>query len=267
MADSTPPTRTPPTSTRPTSTSPAGAVAGAAERPPLIWTRLAPTARGRRPGLTHAQIARAAIAIADAEGLEAVSMRRVAAALGVGAMSLYRYVASRDDVVELMVDEVIGELSDEGGDPGDWRATLTGVAHSMRAMIRRHPWLAWQTLATRPTFGPNMLRWVETTIARLESPSLSIDQIMDMSGTVSAFVAGYSQGELAEQEAQRRTGMDEQQWRGHVGPYVMSVLATGDYPRLRRVVIDAEDFPDPDAVFARRLAYVVEGLGARLSLS
>jgi AcrR family transcriptional regulator len=252
MADSTPPT---------------SADAGAADRSPLIWTRLAPTSRGRRPGLTHTQIARAAIAIADAEGLEAVSMRRVAAALGVGAMSLYRYVASRDDVVDLMVDEAIGELAVDADAPSDWRTVLTAVAHSTRAMIHRHPWLAWQTLATRPTFGPNMLSWVETTVALLESPSLSIDQVMDMSGTVGAFVAGYTQGELAEREAQRRTGMDEQQWRVHVGPYVMAVLATGNYPRLQRIVADAEDFPDPDAVFTRRLAYVIEGLAARLPLS
>src|SRR5882724_5774957 len=100
MADSTPPTSADPV-----------IAADPAERPPVIWTRLAPTARGRRPGLTHTRIAQAAIAIADAEGLEAVSMRRVAAALGVGAMSLYRYVASRDDVVVLMVDEAVGELS------------------------------------------------------------------------------------------------------------------------------------------------------------
>src|SRR5690242_5474592 len=107
------------------STPPTSADADPAGPRPLIWTRLAPTARGRRPGLTHGQIAQAAIALADAEGLEAVSMRRVASALGVGAMSLYRYVASRDDVVELMVDEAIGELSAGGGDPGDWRAILT----------------------------------------------------------------------------------------------------------------------------------------------
>jgi AcrR family transcriptional regulator len=258
MADSTPPTSADP--------APADPVP-AAERSPVIWTRLAPTARGRRPALTHTQIAQAAIAIADAEGMEAVSMRRVAAALGVGAMSLYRYVASRDDVVELMVDAAMGELSVAGAEPGDWRAVLTAMAHALRGLIHRHPWLAWQSLATRPTFGPNMLNWVETTVARLESPTLSIDQVMDMSGTVNAFVAGYTQGELTEQEAQRRTGMDEQQWRRYVGPYVMSVLATGDYPRLRRIVADAEDFPDPDAVFARRLAYVIEGLAAGLRLS
>jgi AcrR family transcriptional regulator len=233
---------------------------------PLVWTRLAPTARGRRPGLTHARIAQAATEIADAEGLDAVSMRRVATALGVGAMSLYRYVASRDDLVDLMVDAAVGELSLDGLRAGDWRGVLTALAHASRGMMLRHPWMARHAFGTRPSFGPHMLSWVEGTTALLESDGLSIDQVMDMSGTVTAFVVGFAQIELAEQEAQRSTGLTEEQWRERVGPYVMEVLATGNYPRLQRIVEDAEDFPKPDELFQRRLGYVIEGIGAGLGL-
>lgn len=233
---------------------------------PLVWTRLTPTARGRRPGLTHARIAQAAIEIADAEGLDAVSMRRIAAALGVGAMSLYRYLASREDLVDLMVDGAIGELSLEGLRAGDWRGVLTALAHASRGMLHRHPWLARYAFGARPSFGPHMLAWVEKSTALLESGQLTIDQVLDMSGTVAAFVVGYTQTELAEREAQRSTGLTVEQWRARVAPYVMEVLATGDYPRLTRIVEDAEDFPDPDKLFQRRLGYVVEGIGAGLGL-
>jgi AcrR family transcriptional regulator len=234
---------------------------------PLVWTRLGPNNRGRRPGLTHARIARAATEIADAEGLDAVSMRRVATALGVGTMSLYRYVSSRDDLVDLMVDEAIGELTLDGIPAGDWRAVLVALAHGSRAMIHRHPWLAWHALGTRPSFGPRMFAWMERSTAMLEVDGLTIDQVLDMSGTVGAFVAGYTQGELAERDAQQRTGLSEQEWRARVAPYVMEVIGSGDYPLLRRIVEDAEDFPDPDEVFARRLSYVLDGLAAGLHLT
>jgi AcrR family transcriptional regulator len=235
--------------------------------PPLIWTRLTPTGRGRQPGLTHQQIAQASVEIADAEGLDAVTMRRVATTLGTGTMSLYRYVVSRDDIVELMVDQVISELSLDGRAGDGWRDVLIELAHVTRRLTHRHPWLVGYALGTRPPLGPHTLAWIETSTALLEVEGLHIDQVMDLGATVSAFVAGFVQAELTDQEQQRRTGLNEEQWRARSGPYLMSILETGRYPRMKRIVADADDFPDADINFQRRLNYIVNGLGAGLGLT
>src|SRR5689334_18132683 len=108
--------------------------------------------RGPDPAYSREQITAAAVKIADAEGLEAVSMRRIAREVNAGAMSLYRYIGSKDDLIELMIDTVQGEepLPERSG---DWRADITAVADLMRAHLRRHPWLAAVSVG-RPTFGP-----------------------------------------------------------------------------------------------------------------
>src|SRR6266498_5417203 len=107
----------------------------------VIWARVDRGARGPQPSLNRRRIARAAIEIADAEGIDAVSMRKVAARLESGTMSLYRYLDRKDDLIDMMVDEVLGEgmrwaLS------GDWRADLAEVARDIRRVTLRHPWLA-----------------------------------------------------------------------------------------------------------------------------
>src|SRR5262245_25957268 len=115
----------------------------------VIWARPDRAGRGPRPAHSRAAIAAAAVRIADAEGLDAVSMRRLAAELGAGATSLYRYVARKDDLLDLMVDAVVGEGPPPAAPSGDWRADLREIAYSTRALILRHPWAA-MLLAGRP---------------------------------------------------------------------------------------------------------------------
>src|ERR1700737_1523158 len=122
--------------------------------PASVWTRPRPAPRRRAPGVD--QYVAAALAVADAEGLAAVSMRRVAGDLGSGTATLYRYITTRDELVDLMVDAAQGE------DPlpesaRDWRADLAAVAHALRATLLRHPWLAGE-LAGRPPPGPSSVR-------------------------------------------------------------------------------------------------------------
>ena len=107
-----------------------------------IWSIPERQGRGPRPAYSRVQITEAAIRIADADGLEAASMRRIAAELGTAAMSLYRYVPSRGDLIELMADHVLAEMDIPGRPSGDWRADLTLIADGPRAMWLRHPWLA-----------------------------------------------------------------------------------------------------------------------------
>jgi Tetracyclin repressor-like, C-terminal domain len=88
-----------------------------------------------------------------------------------------------------------------------------------------------------------------------------------MERSVQAFVLGFVQAELADRAAQQATGMTEQEWRQRMAPYVTALIATGKYPYLDRIVRDAEDFPDPDELFERRLGYVLDGLAAGLGLT
>jgi AcrR family transcriptional regulator len=234
-----------------------------AEPSQVIWARLDRSARRPQPSLTHDQIVRAAMEIADSEGVQGLSMRKVASKLGAGTMSLYRYVANKDDLLDLMVDAVIGEerLSDEPS--GDWRAELAEQARRARRAARRHPWAIGFLLA-RPKLGPNALRALEHSMAAVDGLGLDIDDMLDMVATVDAFVVGFVQAELAEEEARRRTGLTEEQWRARMGPYVRQLIATGRHPYLERIVMEAEDFPDIDTTFERRLALVLEGLAASM---
>jgi hypothetical protein len=119
-------------------------------------------------------------------------------------------------------------------------------------------------VVARPNFGPNFLRLLEYSMACVDGLDLEVDGMLDMVNTVSAFVVGFVQAELAEHEAQRRTALTEEQWRARMAPYVREVIATGRYPYFERIVVEAEDFPDADATFERRLAHVLDGLAANL---
>lgn len=229
-----------------------------------IWSRIARSPHGRRPALSHAQIAEAGVRIADRDGLDALSMRKVADELGVGTMSLYRYVANKNELIDLMVDAVNAELDLTGVSSGAWRDVLTAIARTSRQLVRAHPWAAG--FGSRPSLGPNTLAWIEGTTERLDRSGLTIDQVMDMGATVTAFVTGFVQYELEQDQSQAATGLTEEQWRERMGPYVERLLASGGYPHLKRIVIEAEDFPDPDVVFERRLGYVLDGIGAGLGL-
>jgi AcrR family transcriptional regulator len=115
----------------------------------------APPGTGRAPRsaeteLSRERVIRAATEIADAEGLDALSMRGVAAKLGVATMSTYRHVAGKDDLVVLMADAAFGELDYPGPPPAGWRPLLERATRTLWALFRRHPWLAQITPLTRP---------------------------------------------------------------------------------------------------------------------
>jgi AcrR family transcriptional regulator len=229
-----------------------------APTPPVIWARPERPARGPQPSLTRDQIARAAIDIADAEGIEAVSMRKVAAKVGAGTMSLYRYVSRKDDLIDLMGDAAMAELDLPETPSGDWRADTVEIAKRNRDLYLRHPWAVTLGLA-RPSLGPNQLRVLEYALRVLDGLGLGIDDMMGIGGTLSAYVRGFVQAELAEAEAQRRTGMNEEQWRLTMRPYVVSLLDSGRYPMLSRVIVEGED-PDLDVAFEQGVNRILDGL-------
>ncbi|PRY37469.1 TetR/AcrR family transcriptional regulator C-terminal domain-containing protein [Umezawaea tangerina] len=228
--------------------------------PASVWTRPRPEPRRRAPGVE--QFVAAALAVADAEGLAAVSMRRVAGDLGSGTASLYRYITNRDELVDLMVDAVQGENPLPESAP-DWRAGLAAVAHALRATLLRHPWLAGE-MTGRPSLGPNSLRRSEAALRAAVALTPDITLASQALGTVQSYVLGSVAAQLADRLAEQRTGLTERQWQHSVGPYITRVLAAGEHPLLARRVHEGEDV-DPDAGFAFGLDCVLDGLAARLA--
>ncbi|RLP97241.1 TetR family transcriptional regulator [Micromonospora sp. CV4] len=162
---------------------------GDSDRQP-IWTRPERGSRGPAPAHSRDAIVAAAIALADADGLAAVSMRGVATALGTGAGSLYRYLSSRDDLLDLMTDRAVGELRPYPPPAGDWLDTMLLLARRQLALHRRHPWLI--DVIHRPSgIGPESLAWFDNCLRILEpvrcAATAKFEAIAMVTGVVSLF--------------------------------------------------------------------------------
>jgi AcrR family transcriptional regulator len=227
----------------------------------ILWTRTDRSTRGPQPTLTHEQIAATAIAIADREGLDAVSMRRIAGELGCGTMSLYRYVATKDELHDLMRDAVAGEDDPGSIKPtGHWRADLRTAAHQMRATALRHPWLP-AVIVGRPSFGPNEVQGAELILTVLSELGLSADETLGALGLIGSFVRGYVQQELAERQWRRPAKTPEERaWQKGMIGYLARLEASGRYPNFTKVRAGADTSPDPDLVFDWQLDRVLDGL-------
>ncbi|MFF4909425.1 TetR/AcrR family transcriptional regulator [Streptomyces sp. NPDC001260] len=226
-----------------------------------VWDRPEPPARPAP--LDRERIVAAAIALADEGGLEAVSLRKVAARLNAGPMRLYGYISTKQELFDLMVDEVQGEILPEEP-PGDWREALSTLAHRTRRTALRHEWLA-DLLGGRPTLGPNGLAVTEATLAALDGLA-DIDTVMRAVETVSAYFTGAIRREIASVRAERATGLSKREWQRASGPHVTKMLATGRFPALSRAVHDGTDV-DAETAFATGLEWVLDAVAARLPRS
>jgi AcrR family transcriptional regulator len=225
--------------------------------PSSVWTRPRPEPRRRAPGVD--QYVAAALAVADAEGLAAVSMRRVAGDLGSGTATLYRYITNRDELVDLMVDAAQGE--DPLPEPArDWRADLAAVAHALRATLLRHPWLAGE-LAGRPSLGPNSLRRSESALRAAVALTPDITLASQALGAVHAYVLGSVATQQAVRRAEQRTGLTEEQWQRSMGPYIRGIVDSGEFPHFARRVVEADE-PSAEERFEFGLGCVLDGLAA-----
>jgi len=144
----------------------------------------------RRSPLTRERILRAAIRLADRHGLDALSMRRLAATLKVEAMSLYNHVANKDDVLDGMVDLVIGEIT-LPTPGGDWKAAMRVRATSAHAVLLAHPWAAL-LVVSRMNVGPNMFRYIEATLATLRQAGLSWAETDRAWNAMDSFIYGFT---------------------------------------------------------------------------
>lgn len=205
----------------------------------LLWGTGERASRGPKPGLTLDRIVTAAVAVADAEGLAAVSMRRLSTELGTGTMSLYRYVPGKAELLDLMLDRVLGEpLSAEPGRPAgaddapeDWRAAVNTMARTYLDNLRRHPWLLKINQA-RTVLGPSALRGLELSLTALRSMGLRDPELMGVIITVNSFVEGLArtQGDAAEAVAQ--TGLSDEEFWESQRPYLERAMLSGAYPMM-----------------------------------
>ena len=230
--------------------------------------------RGREPrrlrGLSRDDIVATAISIADAEGTAAVSMRRIARDLHVGAMSLYWYVESKDELHQLMLERLHGEI--EAPEPsGDWRADLAAFARSYRAALHRHPW-AIDFLGAGPPSGPNDARNADRLLGALAG--LGLDEMTTMWAllTVGTHVMGAALREIQEIRWHRaadeaRAEMTDEEVAAARQEFERMIRGSGRYPHLTKI-FDADIDPDApeaqDARFEFGLGCVLDGIAARI---
>ncbi|MFE2170682.1 TetR/AcrR family transcriptional regulator C-terminal domain-containing protein [Streptomyces sp. NPDC059447] len=222
--------------------------------PEQLWLRSAQPRKGRKPAYSREAITAAAVALADAEGLEAVTIRRVAAAVGAGAMSLYSYAPDKETLLELMVDHVTGELPTAHAPTGDWRADLKAVAHLQRAHMLRHPWLP-AALIGRRSPGPNTLAFLERALAVLRPTGLDGAAKLEVFAQLTAFVAGHVSHEIAQAAAWGSPDRAAAEIR-----YLTAVAMDGRHPELAEALAAPGRPLTPEATFTRFLNRLVDGL-------
>ncbi|MEU1521371.1 TetR/AcrR family transcriptional regulator C-terminal domain-containing protein [Nocardia rhamnosiphila] len=211
----------------------------------------------------RARLLRTAIAIADTEGLEAVSMRRLAAELGIGPMSLYRYVANKDELLTQMADAAFGELDlPEPGALG-WRADLERIARLQWQLCRRHLWLPRVVSFTRPLLALNTMAQTEWVLRALDGSGLSAEVRMREALTLHSLVLTAALSVAEEAEAEQNTGVTLDGWRAAARARAHELLGTGRFPLL--AATPEETTADLDGLFEYGLARHLDGFAVLLA--
>jgi AcrR family transcriptional regulator len=239
-------------------------VSGSSERPParpippsieLAWGLRRDGTRGPRRGLTLEAIVAAGIEVAAADGVGALSMARIAKRLGVGTMSLYRYVTAKDELLTLMVDTALG-LPPALPKLGGWRAGLTGWCDALLDVYRRHPW-GLRVPISAPPLGPNNVAWLDRALAALAETQLSeqdkLSCVLVLSGfvrndaTLTADFAAAADGELV--------------MPGY-GTLLAEITSADEFPSLHRAIASGalDDEDDPDVEYRFGLTRILDGI-------
>ncbi|TLS46338.1 TetR/AcrR family transcriptional regulator [Streptomyces montanus] len=231
-----------------------------------VWTR--PQGRREQPALSQEQIVSEAVRLLDAEGIDALSMRKLGARLDAGATSLYRHVANKDELIELVVDEIYGEIEVPAADDtgADWREAAAHFAHSLRAAILRHPWIASALGELGLShLGPNMMRLSEDMLTLFSRAGFPLDEADQAVRTLFAYVTGMTTSEAAWLTTVARSGQTEQDWLDRLWPAAEE--AVQGHPHLREGYTEARG-RDPresrDNNFHYGLDRVLDGLATRL---
>ncbi|GAA3074949.1 TetR/AcrR family transcriptional regulator [Streptosporangium carneum] len=220
-----------------------------------------------RPGLSLDRIVRTGVELADSEGLAGLSMRKVAERLGFTTMSLYRHVPGREQLIDLMCDTVAGErtaaeaapdgsAADGSATEGDgWRARLEACAREGWELRRRHPWLA-EVRGGRHVPGPNIVACYERMLGAVADTGLAPAEVIAVAGLVGRFVDSEALLLVEAAEAERRSGVSEEEWWGSRDTLFERLY---DYPTLTRLW-EGGGFDQPEDPFEFGLARLLDGV-------
>ncbi|WP_406416161.1 TetR/AcrR family transcriptional regulator C-terminal domain-containing protein [Streptomyces sp. NBC_00873] len=235
---------------------------------PGVGTVVAETGRERNtaPGqrLTRERIIRTAIALVDAEGLAALSMRRVATEFGTSTMALYRHVPNKGELVRLM-SEVVFSGGPSGPPPAGWRPRLEREARWLWGQYEQHPWLARAMAAlTRPMASPHAMQYTERALSALSGLGLTPDQVIHVHLTLLGYAQGVAMAVELESQARQDTGMTPEEWMTSNEPRMEAIQTTQSYPILS-TLFDQDGFElDLGTLFEFGLARMLDGVESLL---
>jgi AcrR family transcriptional regulator len=221
----------------------------------------------RNTALGRDQIIRAAIAIADAEGLEAVTMRRVAQRLNTGAMSLYRHVPDKEALVSMMIETILGDAM--AGQPlprtEDWRYALREMARATWRLSRQHRWYPEASIA-QPPLSPNGVAGLEHALAVFDPYGVDIMTRMQYVGAVHHLALHAALNRFIEEEAQRRLGVTEEEAYRRAAPVMSKIMATGQYPHVAEFVTAIQHVTgDEESWILASVDLILDGIESRLA--
>jgi AcrR family transcriptional regulator len=232
----------------------------------LLWRRVARAEHAPRSKLNFAAIAAAAVRKADAEGLDSLTLRRLASELDVATMTLYRYVSSKDEVFELMADAVEVDLATLPSST-DWREALRAFAQARRAGLRKHPWIVELPPRAQAALTPRRFAALEAGFAAFDSVEMDIGAKKAILDVVTAYTTGVALAETARLRFMAFEGWPTtKEMYAALGPKMSWLLDSGAYPRFERYILDASKNEDADARFAVGLECVLDGVAARFDL-
>ena len=235
-----------------------------------IWALAAPA--DRKPRYTREQIADAALRIADADGFDAVTMKRIAAELGASTMTLYYYVRNKSDIVALMQDAILADvLVPDTCLRGAWRDALTAIARRTRDVLMAHPWSL--TSLNDAQFGPNAMRHFEQSLAALAGTGLGVPARFELIAAVDNYVSG-NVLHAVESMARARVAEADPGMVAAAVAYGVAQLQTGEFPQLSAIYAESDQSAGPPLTeaalteqFERGLAALLDGLAARMKIS
>ncbi|MFD1930014.1 TetR/AcrR family transcriptional regulator [Nonomuraea mangrovi] len=220
----------------------------------LLWGPHPKPSRGPKPALSLDRIARAGAEIADAEGLAAVSMQRVAGLLDVTKMALYRYVPGKAELVALMVEAAIGEAPPLSGPGSGWRERLADWSRRLVTVFQRHPWLLDAMVGPRVP-GPRELAWMELAVGALDGSGLTGAERLD----AVVLLAGHVRGIAQQAQAAGPAGGPEAQFSGALGELMQAHAER--YPAIAAALTSASRHGGHDQALEFGLQRILDGLG------
>ena len=241
----------------PPSTGVAGVASGGGDvgrdlqvRSELLWDGPTRPSRGPKPAFRGEVVVQAAIGIADAKGLGALTMHAVAERLGFTTMALYRYFPSKEALIDVCVDAALGTPPPRAGASEGWRQEIRLWAHAKRAMLCARPWLAELPFVAAP-HGPNWLSWHEAFLQTLADTGMSPEDMMDMLGLVDGFVRGSSDTAISLARA-RSQGISDAEWAQSVGADLARAINDARYPVLSAILSSASGGTTADSPLPTR---------------